>query len=113
MHERTDGLERADSRAEFRSERANLRPDGADLQLKRADLRHERTDFRFERADLGPDRAALRPEMADLRPERTSGGDAQTNKQTQEQMDKSSHVLQDFVLFRAAAQKILFSVEPF
>ena len=47
MHERTDGLERADSRAEFRSERANLRPDRADLRLKRADLRHERTDFRF------------------------------------------------------------------
>ena len=30
MHERTDGLERADSRAEFMSERANLRPDEAD-----------------------------------------------------------------------------------
>ena len=29
MQERTDGLERADSRAEFRSERANLRHDGA------------------------------------------------------------------------------------
>ena len=45
MHERTDGLERADSRAEFRSERANLRPGRADLRLKRADLRHERTNF--------------------------------------------------------------------
>ena len=47
MHERTDGLERADSRAEFMSERANLRPDEADWRLKRPDLRHERTDFRF------------------------------------------------------------------
>ena len=45
MHERTDGLERADSRAEFRSERVNLRPDGAYLRLKRADLRHKRTNF--------------------------------------------------------------------
>ena len=47
MHERTDGLEIGDSRAEFMSERANLRPDEADWRLKRADLRHERTDFRF------------------------------------------------------------------
>ena len=82
MHERTDGLERGDSRAEFRSEKANLEPDGADLRLERADLRHERTDLRFERADLGPERAALRPE-------RTGGGEAQTNEQTNKRMDKS------------------------
>ena len=81
MHEITDGLERVDSRAEFRSEWANLRPDGADLRLERADLRHERNDFRFEKTDLGPERAALRPELADLRSYRTGGG-GQRNKQT-------------------------------
>ena len=103
MHEITDGLERVDSRAEFRSEWANLRPDGADLRLERADLRHERNDFRFEKTDLGPERAALRPELADLRSYRTGGGDKGTNKQTTGQ--KSPCGLQDFVLFRDAAQE--------
>ena len=56
-------------------------------------LRPERPDLRPERPDLRPERPVLRPERLDLRPD--EGG---MNKQT-------PCVLQDFVPFRATAQK--------
>ena len=52
-----------------------------------------------EKPDLRPERPDLRPERPDLRPERPDWGDELTNKR------KSPCVLQDFVPFRAAAQK--------
>ena len=55
--------------------------------------------MRPERPDLGPERPDLGPERPNLGPE---GG--QTNEQTDKQ--KSPCVLQDFVPFGAAAQKL-------
>ena len=78
-------------------------------QPERADFRPEREDFRLERADSRPENAYFRservnfsPERADFRPERAWGG--RTEGRNDEQ--KSPCVLQDFVPFGAAAQKV-------
>ena len=68
---------------------------------ERTGFRPEKADFRPEKADSRYERADSRPERADFKPERAWGG--LTNEQTDEQ--KSPCVLQDFVLFGAAAQK--------
>ena len=68
-------------------------------------LKSKRTDFRPERADSRLERADFRPERADFRPER-AWGDEQTDKQT-----KAPCVLQDFVPFGAAAQKVMAAEE--
>ena len=53
-----------------------------------------------------PERADFRPERADFRPERAwGGGDRRKDKQ------KSPCVLQDFVPFGAAAQKLILRPE--
>ena len=54
-----------------------------------------------------PERADFKPERADFRPERVWGG-RRTDGQTDGRTDKRTKVpcvLQDFVPFRAAAQK--------
>ena len=66
-------------------------------------MQPERTDFRSERVNFKPKRADSRPERADFRPERAWGG--QTDEWNDER--KSPCVLQDFVPFRAAAQKVI------
>ena len=70
--------------------------------------RPERIDLRPERLILRPDRPDFRPERAELRPEGLNDGE--TNGWTDER--KSPCVLQDFVPFRAAAQKRIKD-EPF
>ena len=86
-----------------------MRPDRAYFRLWRPDLRPYRLDLRPERPDLKPEkpeRFGLRPERSGLRPERPKWGErmnVQTDRLTNEQ--KSPCVLQDFVLFGAAAQK--------
>ena len=84
------------------------------MKLARAetpDLKPERPGLRSERPkmpDLRLERPDLRPERPDLRPERSDWGG--TNKRMDEQTDeqKSPCVLQDFVPFGAAAQKVDF-----
>ena len=66
-------------------------------------MRPERLDLRLERPDWGSERPDLRSQRPDLRPEEPDGGGRQTDKLTDER--KSPCVLQDFVPFRAAAQK--------
>ena len=63
--------------------------------------------MRPERADLSPGRTDLRAERADLR-ELGGGTDGRTNGRTDGRTNeqKSPCVLQDFVPFRAAAQKL-------
>ena len=81
----------------------DLRPERLDLRPERLDLRPERLDLRPERSDLRPKRSDLRPKRSDLRPEgpNEGEGDGQTNERT-----KVPCVLQDFVPFGAAAQKV-------
>ena len=70
-------------------------------------MRPEALDLRPERLDLRPKRLNLRPERPDLRPEGSDKGGG-TNERTNERTDeqKSPCVLQDFVPFGAAAQKM-------
>ena len=67
------------------------------MMSERPSMMSERPYLRSERPDLRPGRPDLRPERLDLKP----GGEM--NAQTNEQM--SPCVLQEFVPFRAAAQK--------
>ena len=80
--------------ADFRPERTNFRTKGADFRPNRA-------NFRLERVDYGPERA-------DFWPERPDGGETNGQTRINECMNKrKSHcVLQDFVPFGAAAQKM-------
>ena len=94
----------------LRPERRDLRPERLDLRPERLDLRPERLDLRPERLNLRPERLNLRPERLDLRPEGPDeGGDRRTDGQTDER--KSPCVLQDFVPFGAAAQKLSIHVK--
>ena len=84
-----------------------------DLRFERPVLRPERLDLRPERLNLRPEGPDLRSQKPDLRPEGpdegAGGGDGWTDGQTNKQMDegKSPCVLQDFVPFGAAAQKLV------
>ena len=79
-----------------------MRPERPNFRPERPDLRPERPDSRSQRPDL-------RSQRPDLRPERPDEGGGRTNKQTDER--KSPCVLQDFVPFGAAAQKLINLVE--
>ena len=79
-----------------------FRPERADFGPEKADSRPERADSRTERADSKPERADFRLERAEFRPERDWGTKDRTNGRT----NISPRVLQDFVPFRAAAQKV-------
>ena len=85
-----------------RPERPGLRAERLDLRPERTDFRPERTDFRPARADSRPERSDFTPVREDFSPER-AWGDERNDGRTDEQ--KSPCVLQDFVPFRAAAQK--------
>ena len=62
----------------------------------------EKPEFRL---DLWPERPDLRPERPDLRPERPDVGGMDERKDRRMNKRKSPCVLQDFIPFRAAAQK--------
>ena len=90
-----------------------MRPERPGLRPERLYLRPERLDLRPKRLDLRPERLDLRPKMLDLRqegPDEWGGG--QTNERTDRRTDerKSPCVLQDFVPFGAAAQKVVSHV---
>ena len=73
------------------------------MRPERDDLRPEKADFQLERTDLRPERLNLRLESPDLKPQRGGG---QTDKRMNERM-KVPCVLQDFVLFGAAALPLI------
>ena len=81
-----------------------------DLRPEKPHLRPKRPGLRPDGLDLRPERPDLRSQRPDLRPD--EGGDGRTNKQTNKQTNertdkqKSPCVLQDFVPFGAAAQKL-------
>ena len=77
------------------------------MRPERTDFRPERTDSRSERADSWPERADFRPERVNFRPERAWGGGTNAQKDGRTDKQKSPCVLQDFVPFGAAAQKVI------
>ena len=97
----------------LRSKKAFVRPENVNWKLEIAGP--ENLDLRSERPGLRPERLDLRPERPDLRPKGSDKGggltDGRTDGRTDERTDerKSPCVLQDFIPFGAAAQKVTLS----